>query len=415
MASTILERRVLRRIPTLRDLSSHELDNVQERMIHRSYEAGDVIWRTRGPLQFSGYIQSGEIELEYRVDGIPIHTTRLGAGDSLPPRPLRNRMSHKMVIARAVTDVCMKVLPEPQLVKPLATVSGPRWMYWLWLVMLLLLVIILARADIARIASGLLYLSFFQGENVALKEPRSMSMLEAAQKVEPGAAFTYNEQGYHWFQQNQKREAAVAFDAALARDPASAPALNNLGITHFSQGDLPQAERYLQQAIEQDPNNAITHYNLGIILMQIQNPFGAIREFREAGFIDPQAASTPLQEAFLYQQMGNYAKAEQKARIALQLDSSLTPAHMLLGIVLYNQGKDVEALTSFTQALSLQPGNRVAAFYRALILGHLKQHSAALSVLQELLLSSTDPAESARIRVEIEALHRFQIDAAAGR
>jgi Flp pilus assembly protein TadD len=149
--------------------------------------------------------------------------------------------------------------------------------------------------------------------------------------------------------------------------------------------------------------------------MQIQNPFGAIREFREAGFIDPQAASTPLQEAFLYQQMGNYAKAEQKARIALQLDSSLTPAHMLLGIVLYNQGKDVEALTSFTQALSLQPGNRVAAFYRALILGHLKQHSAALSVLQELLLSSTDPAESARIRVEIEALHRFQIDAAAGR
>jgi Flp pilus assembly protein TadD len=413
MASIILERRVLRRIPTLRELSSRELEDVQKRMVFRSYEAGEIIWRTRGPLRFSGYIQSGEIELEYRVDGFSIRTTRLCPGDPLPPRRLRSRMSHETVIARARTDVRLKILPEPPLVRPLATVSGPRWMYWSWPVLLLLLVIVVARGDIARIASGLLYLSSTQGENPALQNPRSMSLLEAAQKVEPGAAFAYNEEGYRWFQQDQKGNAAVAFDAALARDPASAPALNNLGITYFSQGDLPQAARYLGQAIGQDPDNAIPRYNLGILLMQLQDPSDAIREFREAGFIDPKEASPPLQEAYLYQQMGDYADAEQRARSALRLDPSLAPAHMLLGIALYNQGREAEALTSFMKALSLQPGNRTAAFYEALILGHLKQYSAALPVLQELLVSSTDPAESARIQAEIDALYYYQADPAA--
>lgn len=412
MANTILERRALRRIPTLRDLSSHELDDAQERMIYRSYEAGNVIWHTRGPLQFSGYIQSGEIELEYRVNGIPIRTTRLGAGDLLPPRSLRSRMSHKMVIARAVTDVRMKILPEIQLAPPPEIVPEPRWMYWSWLVMLLLLVIVLTWADIARIASGLLYLSSTQGENAALQNPRSI-MLKAAQNVDSGAAFAHNEEGYRWFQQNQKRDAAAAFEAALGRDPTNAPAINNLGITHFSQGDLSQAERYLQQAVEQDPNNAITHYNLGILLMQVRDSSSALREFREAAFIDPQAALPLLQESYLYQQLGDHAKAEQLARSALQVDPSLAPAHMLLGIALYNQGRETEALTSFTQALSLQPGNRTATFYQALILGHLKRYVAASLILQELLASSTDPDESARIQAEIHALYRFREEPAA--
>jgi tetratricopeptide (TPR) repeat protein len=412
MASTILERRVLRRIPILRDLSSRELEDAQKRMVFRSYEAGEVIWRTRGPLRFSGYVRSGEIELEYRVDGSPIRTIRLVAGDPLP-RLRRSPSPRETVIARAITDVRLKFLPEPQSTKPRATVSQLRWMYWLWPVLLLLLVMVLARSDIARIASGLLYLSSAQGEDAALQNPRSMNLLEAAQTVEPGAAFAYNEQGYRWFQQNQKWNATAAFDAALARDPTSAPALNNLGITDFFQGDLPQAARYLGQAVGQDPNNAITRYNLGVLLMQLQDPSGAIREFREAGFIDPRAAAPPVQEAYLYQQMGDYINGEERARSALQLDPSLVPAHILLGIALYNQGREAEALTSFTQALSLQPGNRTAAFYQALILGHLKQYAAALPVLQELLASSADPAESARIQAEIDALYHFQAEPAA--
>jgi tetratricopeptide (TPR) repeat protein len=146
--------------------------------------------------------------------------------------------------------------------------------------------------------------------------------------------------------------------------------------------------------------------------MQFPDSPGAIREFREAGFIDPKTASPPLQVAYLYQQMGDYINGEERARSALQLDPSLAPAHILLGIALYNRGQEAQALTSFRQALALQPGNRTAAFYRALIMGHLKQYATAFPALQELLVSSTDPAESARILAEINALKRLQAESA---
>jgi len=413
MASTILERRVLRRIPILRALSSRELEDARERMVYRSYQAGEVIWRTRGPLRFSGYIQGGQIELEYRADGLPVRTTRLSAGDPLPPHALQRRMSHETVIARALTDVRLKILPELQALKPVPKVSGPRWMIWLWPVLLLLLVILLAKDDIVRIASGLFYLSSTRGGNAGLQNPRSMSLLEAAQKVEPGAAFAYNEEGYRWFQQNHIWDAAAAFDEALAKDPASAPALNNLAITDVIQGDLPRAVRYLQQAVGKDPDNVTTRYNLGILLMQLQDSSGAIREFREAGFIDPNAATPLLQQAYLYQQMEDYANAERYARSAIQLNPSLAPAHLLLGMALYNQGHETDALASFKETLALEPQNRVAAFYQALVLGHLKQYDSALPILESLLASSTDAAESARIRAEIDALHYFMMHPAA--
>ena len=51
----------------------------------------------------------------------------------------------------------------------------------------------------------------------------------------------------------------------------------------------------------------------------------------------------------------------------------------------------------------------MAAFYQALILGHLKQYDAALPILHGLLTTVTDAAETARILAEIDALYRFRV------
>jgi predicted Zn-dependent protease len=79
-------------------------------------------------------------------------------------------------------------------------------------------------------------------------------------------------------------------------------------------------------------------------------------------------------------------------------------------MALYNQGREADALASFLQALKLEPGNRVASFYQALILGHEKQYDAALPVLYELLASSPNATETARILAEIDALYRFKTE-----
>jgi tetratricopeptide (TPR) repeat protein len=412
VASTVAERRTLRRIPLLRGLSSRELEDAKERMIRRSYRAGEVIWRARVPLRLSGYVESGEIELETRVDGITVRTKRLCAGDLLPSHALDHRRSHETVIARAVTDASLLILPEIR-GKAILKEGSRKGMNWLWLALLLLLVLVLARDDLTRIASGFFYLASTQGGEAVLQDSRSMGLLKVAQKADREAAFAYNEEGYRWFLVNNLPDAATAFNEAVTRDPANAPALNNLAITYFTQGDLIQAASTLQRATEQDPDNAIARYNLGITLMQLDDSADALREFRQAGFIDRRAAAPLLQQAFLYQQEGDYAAAEQRARSAIQLNPSLIPAHLLLGIAFYNQGRETEALATFEDALRLEPGNRVASFYKALILGHQKQYDAALPVLHELLASSTNAAETARILTEIDALYRFKAEPAS--
>lgn len=393
--------------PLLSRLSLLELEDVQKRMVYRQYKAGEVIWRTHGPLRFSGYVLSGEIELAYRVNGIPVRTTRLYTGDPLPPDALQNRRSHAVVIARAVTDVHLGILPEREQTQTVVKDYRPKRMSWLWPVLLVLLIVILAREDIIRITSGLFYLA-------SSRDPQSMSQLEVAREVDKDAAFAYNEEGYRWFQQNNLPVAAQAFHQAVAQDPASAPALNNLAVLYYTQGDVLQAARYLQQAVAQNPDNATARYNLGMIQMQLQDTAGAIREFREAGFIDPNAAEPLLQQAYLYQQAGDYVHAEQRARSAIQVSPALVPAHLMLGITLYQQGREAEALTPITETLVLEPGNRVAAFYQALILGHQKQYDAALPILYRLYTSSTDPTETMRILAEMDALYRFKSDPAAG-
>jgi Flp pilus assembly protein TadD len=413
VASAVFERRTLRRFPALRGLPSRELKAVQDRMVYRSYQAGEVIWRSHRPLEFTGYVQNGEVDLENRVDGVLVRTTRLSAGDLLP-RMLEDSRPHESVIALAISDVRLGVLPdalpgqsagEARLL-PVALTPRRNWLNWLWPLFLILLVAVLARDDLVRITSGLFYLASDQ-------DPNSMSLLRAAQKVDGDAAFAYNEEGYRWFQQGRLSGAEAAFAQAVDSDPADAAALNNLGIIYFTQGDLLQAERYLYRAMQQNPDTPITRYNLGMTLMRLNDTAGAIREFREADFIDHGSSSLLLQQANLYNQVGDFANAEQRAQTALELNPSLASAHLILGIALYNQGREADALAAFADTLALEPGSQVAAFYQALILGHMKEYDAALPILHGLLTTATDAPETARILAEIDAVYRFKSESAA--
>src|SRR5262249_10952083 len=160
--------------------------------------------------------------------------------------------------------------------------------------LLLLLIFGLSGTDLVRITSGLLYMAANHEQYYPPQDPRSMSLLKYAEQVDPRAAFAYNEEGYRWFEQQRLPDAEAAFGRAVGSNPANAPALNNMAITYFKLGNLPQSARYLNQAVQQDPDNALVRYNFGIILMQQNDRARAIREFREASFIDPKAASPYL-------------------------------------------------------------------------------------------------------------------------
>jgi Flp pilus assembly protein TadD len=417
LSTSFSVRRTLRKIPALRSLSSSELERIREQLMEHAYQPGEVIWRTRGPVGFLGFIRSGEIEVEYRIDGVLVRTVRLCTGDPVPPRYQQERSQHISMLARALTEVRLCLIPQARMDQLRNSKKGGRsqpaarntysvWMSRIWPLVLLLLILGFAWPDLTGIASGVLYMASDHEAYYPPEDPRSMSLLKYAEQVDPEAAFAYNEEGYRWFQQARLPEAESAFVEAVGRDPANAPALNNMAITHFTQGDLPVAAGYLQQSVVHDPNNAVTRYNLGIILMQRNDLASAIREFRVAGFIDPKAASAQLQQAFLYVQTGDYSNAEQRARAAVQLDPSHPSAHLVLAIALFNQEKYMEALTAISDAVWLERENRVSNFYQALILERLGRYDAALAILHRLLATSTNDEESARISAEIESIQR---------
>jgi tetratricopeptide (TPR) repeat protein len=283
-----------------------------------------------------------------------------------------------------------------------------------WIFVVCLVTLVISWRDVGRIVSGLLY---FESERITQPVPdlqRSVKLLSYAESVDQDAAFVHNQEGLLWYQRNDLQNAMSAFTQAVTIDQTDGSGLNNLAVTYFNFGQIQQAAASQKRAAQNAPNNAITHYNLGIVLMK-QNVYGeAIHEFREATIIDPGWVLPYLQQGFDYLQLQDYANAEKAATAAIKLGANQQSAYVILAISLYNQGRDEDALKSIDGALYLEPSDRVAGFYKALILKRLGEFDPALEILDRLLMSTNDQGQISRINSEIESIRRILQDRQIG-
>ncbi len=418
MATSASLRRALRKISSFRSLSGQDLEAVAAHLICREYKPGDVLWRVGTRLDFIGIIQSGEVVVEYRLNGRIKRSARLSAGDFVQPRNLKYGDARSSATARAATDVRLYVLHLEHLAAMrsrklishavLPSILGRiRHLPWgrLWAAIVVILIALLVWRDVTRALSGVLYLASDRAWDSAHYQ-RAVRLLKYAELIDPETPLPYNQEGYIWFQRDDMQHAEVAFAQALGTDETNGPALNNLAVTYFLKG-LPDQARILQQlAVQSDPNAATVRYNLGLILMEQNDYADALRAFREAGRIDPDWALPYMQQSFLYLDMGDYAQAEQTARAAVRLDPSQQSAHLSLAIALYHQGKSQEALASIERVLTVAPSEVVPKFYKALIFRDLGEAHFVRLLLQQLLASSDAPQQSSRIAAEMEAMLR---------
>ncbi len=149
-------------------------------------------------------------------------------------------------------------------------------------------------------------------------------------------------------------------------------------------------------------------------MMKDNDSLEAIREFREASFINPTWVLPYVQQGFLYNQLGDYVNAAKAASTAVSLDPSQQPAHLILAIALHNQGLDQDALKAVEDALQITPEDRVSRFYQARILRNLGDFDGAVAILNQLLESADDPQEVSRINAEIEAWNRDRQNVPSG-
>lgn len=411
-------RKLLRSLPEFRPLSGPELDTFIDTMICKEYVPGDVLWRTRMQLDLFVIIQTGEIILEHHLHGSVIRSVKLKSGDYVRPFELRTTRKHSFILARAVTDVRLLVLQVNRtgvLRSDLTsndyfhqTQKQSRFSHWRrwWFACVAMLILLLSWNDGIRIISGALYLAANPVAQSNFEPQQNLNLLKRIEAFDQGAVFAYNQEGYIWFQQNDLHSAEFAFTGATNIDQSSDFALNNLAVTYYVTGRDPQATMLLQKAMQKNPDHAVLRYNLGLALSQQGYDLEALREFREASYIEPTWEMPYVQQGYLFMKMQHYDDAEQMARTAIRIDPTQHPAHLILAIALFNQQNDHEALKYVEKALNIIPNDGVSKFYKALILRDLGDYGAALQLLQELLGSVDDQQQYLRITAEIESLQR---------
>jgi len=392
------------------------MDTIIGRIVNKEYKTGEVLWRG-SRLNFIGVIQSGDINLERQINGTIIRSVRLSTGDVIQPRDFGG--SHSSMLVRAVTDVKLWILHKDQIdflreknINRSKVSTHHRRIQQLvqntaWAVVISLVAITIGWKDASRILSGMLYFESGKAGLYDNDHDRVLQFLNYAETVDHGATFAHNQEGFLHYQNSHLADAEIAFNRAISIDQTNGPGLNNLAVTHYFMGQSKQATTNQLKAAQSVPDNAIVHYNLGLLLTEQGDYLQAIREFKEASYINPAWALPYLQMGFNYIKIQDFSNAEKSANMTVELKSEEESAYILLGIALYNQDRIWEANNAFEKALQIEPSDRTALFYKALVLNKLEEFDSALVILEQLLMSAKEPETVARISTEIEATHRF--------
>jgi eukaryotic-like serine/threonine-protein kinase len=149
---------------------------------------------------------------------------------------------------------------------------------------------------------------------------------------------------------------------ALAIDPELADAHTWLGAALLNLGRTDAAIAAIREAIRLEPDNGQAHQALARAYWVGRGDFAAaIPEFERAIELNPDAGYSYLQLALLLAWNGNYARAEEVSRRAVELQDQyisgnaglqVVGANARLGYVFYLQGRYEDALREYERGLS---------------------------------------------------------------
>lgn len=135
--------------------------------------------------------------------------------------------------------------------------------------------------------------------------------------------------------------------------------------THFSIGEAYRrkkeyelAETHLRRSLAIEPELLDARLNLGVLYLQQERWADAIREnqllLKEPTFLNPARALVNV--GWAYYKSDDLEEAESSFRQAVAANRSSFPAHLNLGIVLYDRNEPVEAIREFEKVIELLEG-----------------------------------------------------------
>jgi len=216
----------------------------------------------------------------------------------------------------------------------------------------------------------------------------------------PDVAYAHFQLGYVYTALKRTDEARAEYQKCVTLDPKMAEAHLNLGILLLP-SDPAAAIEPLRQAVTLLPSQSRPRYLLGLAQEQSGDLTGAAASFDGAVHLDPKFLDALTHLGAVLLKSGHPEEAEQKFRLALQLDANSPVALQGLAQILDDQKKP-EAVQAYKAYLASQPQDTAARSRLIHLLVEQKDYDAALAEIDRGTAAGQAPtADSLRLKADI--------------
>ncbi|MCK6694008.1 MAG: tetratricopeptide repeat protein, partial [Thermoanaerobaculia bacterium] len=195
----------------------------------------------------------------------------------------------------------------------------------------------------------------------------ALSELRECLKLEPDAAYAYNELGLLSRRLAQYKEAVAHFENAIAQSPGWVLPWANLTSVYLDLNDYSSAETAGRQAVRLDSTFALAQYNLGLTYQMTGNFPKAKNHYKKAIHYDPQYTRAFFNLGLIYFHENDFERAEQMWMIYHQQAPDDPDGLLNLGETAMKQNQNEKALALFQKALALDPKYSLARLNMGLI------------------------------------------------
>jgi tetratricopeptide (TPR) repeat protein len=204
--------------------------------------------------------------------------------------------------------------------------------------------------------------------------------------------------------------ATATYKAAKARQANGLPALDGAGVAdairlitdllkshpdmtaaYFTLGNIYANERRDREAADEykevtrrDPTNVVALAAQVKALIDASAYAEALAPARDFVSRKPSDPSAHVMLGTIYQQLGDYAKAEPELELGAARSPDDFEARYQFGLVLARMGKPGQALPQLQKAVALKPGDRSAQFQLVAVLRSLGQTEQATQIVEQL-------------------------------
>ncbi len=183
----------------------------------------------------------------------------------------------------------------------------------------------------------------------------ALSELQECLKLEPDAAYAYNELGLLSRRLKNYTESVVHFEQAIAQSPGWVLPWANLTSVYMDLVDYTGAEITGRQAVRLDSTFALAQYNLGLTYQLTGNTPKAKSHYKKAIQYDPQYTLAFFNLGLIYFHENDFVRAEQMWLVYHQQAPDDPDGLLNLGEAAFKQNQREKALAFFQKALALDP------------------------------------------------------------